>query len=270
MADYTAVIDPVQDDFRLDELLQPQLWYEPECVWGSADELRSGITNFLNDKIALQKIGLLLSDAEPWLRRAFQNGNASVATFDEVMTGLTLAASAQMRTENVIANFFTPPAAGTVWENDTCIGVRWQWISFPASLMLLEIMLLLATIDRGRRSEWGGDRKSSSLPLLFNAPLHDEDKSATLVLLAAPMHERASLLKFKLMRDSHESQFGGWRLHKVSELPHREKKSRKDRKMSKEAQEPPTVIEHREPSEDQSEPRVETRQNTMPHGREWV
>ncbi|TLS25174.1 hypothetical protein PpBr36_07584 [Pyricularia pennisetigena] len=66
-----------------------------------------------------------------------------------VVMGLTLAASAQMHTENVTVKFFTPPAAGTAWENDTCIGVRWQWMSFPAS---------------GHRSKWGGEWKSSSPP----------------------------------------------------------------------------------------------------------
>ncbi|KAH8841994.1 hypothetical protein MCOR07_005222 [Pyricularia oryzae] len=222
------------------------------------------------EKINLHTLGLPTSAGEPWLRRSFQNGNASVATFDKVMEGLALAISGQMRSENVTANYFTPPVAGTAWENDTCIGVRWEWISFPATLILLEITLLLATIDRGRRSEWGGDWKSSSLPLLFNAPLNDKDMGASKSLKVADMEERASLLKFKLVQDSHESPSEGWRLHKVAELPPRKKKSRKDKKLSMEAQEPRTTVEQPEPLEDQSEPRVETRQNTVPRGHEWV
>ncbi|KAI7923100.1 hypothetical protein M0657_005278 [Pyricularia oryzae] len=206
------------------------------------------------EKINLHTLGLPTSAGEPWLRRSFQNGNASVATFDKVMEGLALAISGQMRSENVTANYFTPPVAGTAWENDTCIGIT----------------LLLATIDRGRRSEWGGDWKSSSLPLLFNAPLNDKDMGASKSLKVADMEERASLLKFKLVQDSHESPSEGWRLHKVAELPPRKKKSRKDKKLSMEAQEPRTTVEQPEPLEDQSEPRVETRQNTVPRGHEWV
>ncbi|KAI6579607.1 hypothetical protein MCOR04_005995 [Pyricularia oryzae] len=185
------------------------------------------------EKINLHTLGLPTSAGEPWLRRAFQNGNASVATFDKVMEGLALAISGQMRSENVTANYFTPPVAG-------------------------------------RRSEWGGDWKSSSLPLLFNAPLNDKDMGASKSLKVADMEERASLLKFKLVQDSHESPSEGWRLHKVAELPPRKKKSRKDKKLSMEAQEPRTTVEQPEPLEDQSEPRVETRQNTVPRGHEWV
>lgn len=267
LADSQAIAD---SRYNSSALPQPQQWYEPECIWGVSEKTHVGFHSFLSEKIAEPKIGLLLSDAEPWFRRAFDNGNGSVVTFDTMFTGLTLAMSAQMRSENVSAGFFTPPATGVAWENDTCIGVRWQWISFPASLMLLEIMLLLATIERGRRSEWGGDWKSSSLPLLFNAPLNDRDMGAAKSLRVADMEERASLLKFKLARDLQESQSGGWRLHKVAELPPREKKSRKDKKMSKEAQEPSTTVEQREPSEDQRQGPDGTRQNTMPNGHEWV
>ncbi|KAI6382715.1 hypothetical protein MCOR25_000526 [Pyricularia grisea] len=262
------LVDSVLGD--VSQLSPSERWYEPECIWGVTSIFHSGFGQFMAEKINLHTLSLPTSTGEPWLRRAFENGNSSVATFDEVMEGLTLATSGQMRSENVSDSYFTPPAAGTAWENDTCIGVRWQWISFPASLMLLEIMLLLATIERGRRSAWGGDWKSSSLPLLFNAPLNDRDMGAAKSLRVADMEERASLLKFKLVRDSQESQSGGWRLHKVAELPPREKKSRKDKKMSKEAQEPSTTVEQREPSEDQRQWPDGTRQNTMPNGHEWV
>lgn len=262
------VIKTIRDNIT--QGLDYQRWYEPECIWGFEVQSQWGFSSFLADKINLHKLGLPLSSGEPWLRKAFQNGNGSVATFDEVVGGLALTISGQMRSENVTAEFSTRPVEGTAWENDTCIGVQWQWISFPVSLLMLEILLLLATIDRGRRCDWRGDWKSSPLPLLFNAPLHDGDIGAAKSLTVAEMEERASLLRIKMVQDPHECPSEGWRLQKITELPTREKWFWKDRKGFEENQHPSTMVEQHEVSEDEMQPRGEVRRNAIPPGPQWV
>ena len=60
------------------------------------------------------------------------------------------------------------PITGQVLRADTCIHIRWAWITLPAAMVFLTSLLLTWTIvlhtSRKRRPAW----KSSALPVLFH------------------------------------------------------------------------------------------------------
>jgi hypothetical protein len=45
--------------------------------------------------------------------------------------------------------------AGLVWHDEVYIGVRWTWLALPASVLILAIVLLVATIWLSRVQKKG-------------------------------------------------------------------------------------------------------------------
>ena len=102
---------------------------------------------------------------------------------------------------------------GSAIRSDTCIGINWHYIIFPACLIVLEVVLLVATIERGRRAAWKGDWKSSPIPLLFAGPGGDGGGGITAQLEAGKMYKQSKLLDVQLCPDAKVS--GAWRLEEV-------------------------------------------------------
>lgn len=64
------------------------------------------------------------------------------------------------------------PALGQVFYNTTCVRIRWTWMAYPASLVVMLLLFFICTIVQSRnqqaRLQSSHDFKSSALTLLFH------------------------------------------------------------------------------------------------------
>ncbi|KAL8842161.1 MAG: hypothetical protein Q9176_002854 [Flavoplaca citrina] len=102
----------------------------------------------------------------------------------------------------------TGPAYGTAWTNETYVHVRWAWLAFPATLILVASCFLLGVILETSYRDilvW----KSSNIALLFHGrSLRLSTRNEKPVNKLSAMTSRATDIKAKLV----ESEIGGWKL----------------------------------------------------------
>ncbi|KAL8763231.1 MAG: hypothetical protein Q9184_000949 [Pyrenodesmia sp. 2 TL-2023] len=105
------------------------------------------------------------------------------------------------------------PAHGIAWTDETYVHVRWGWFTFPAALMLVSALFLLAIIlETSYRDTlvW----KSSNLALLFHGRgLNLSSPSDQPVSRLSAMTSRARKIKTELL----ETPDGGWKLTQQGE-----------------------------------------------------
>lgn len=148
------------------------VWYPPDCVWYYGASGRAAAQRMLRDLLAgsdnkFEMIGGTVAQGPTWLQVLYHNATATPATVDAFVGGLALSMSAQIRARSA-----DPPgmraARGEVWEEQTCIEVRWGFIGFLALLLVLELVFCAATLVAWRVSGWRKGWKSSALPLLYH------------------------------------------------------------------------------------------------------
>ncbi|KAL8901410.1 MAG: hypothetical protein Q9207_005222 [Kuettlingeria erythrocarpa] len=105
------------------------------------------------------------------------------------------------------------PAHGVAWTNETYVHVRWGWFAFPASLILVSSLFLLAVILETSYRDvliW----KSSNLALLFHGRgLHLSSPSGQPVSQLSAMTSRARNIEAELLQTPE----GGWKLKQEGE-----------------------------------------------------
>ncbi|KAK8091457.1 hypothetical protein PG997_001818 [Apiospora hydei] len=73
------------------------------------------------------------------------------------------------KASEIARQIINKPALGVVWEQKTCVEVRWPFLAFPTTLVALTTMFLVVIIvqsarDTGTTNSW----KSSLLPMVFH------------------------------------------------------------------------------------------------------
>lgn len=118
------------------------------------------------------------SDGPPQLRALYNDTYASFASVDAAFAGIADGITQRIRRH---AEPGLRPAArpvvGTVWEQKTCIDVRWGFIAFPAAVVALTLVFLAVLIGRtafDRSPAVSANWKSSPLPLAFRRLATDE------------------------------------------------------------------------------------------------
>ncbi|KAL8923219.1 MAG: hypothetical protein Q9172_003238 [Xanthocarpia lactea] len=100
------------------------------------------------------------------------------------------------------------PAYGVAWTSETYVHVRWGWLAFPATLILLATCFLLGVILETSYRDilvW----KTSNIALLFHGrSLRLSSQSGKPVSKLSEMTSRATNIKAKLV----ESDADGWKL----------------------------------------------------------
>ncbi len=155
-------------------------WFPADCVWTFGYPARAVIVSemagTLNDLQLTQPVVAPLQfpfrqssvAAGPMAaKNIWKNGTADLPSIDKYMTGLTDAMTATMRRRGKGGE-----GEWTIGEElitSTCVRVRWAWFSYPAVLVGLASVFLVALIwqspDRVGHRAW----KSSSLAVLFCA-----------------------------------------------------------------------------------------------------
>lgn len=148
------------------------MWYPSDCVYYMNTNAVSALKRFLAGIWAHERLSRVYQSAwnvttgPLWLQGLYRDGEANMTTVNEYMEGLTTSLSAAIRT-----NGDTPSSdyiKGTVMASQTCIRVRWVWISLPASLYALTVVFLILTVLQTKHQKWNGHWKSSAVALLLH------------------------------------------------------------------------------------------------------
>jgi hypothetical protein len=144
------------------------------------------------------------------LRVLFQNGNITVENVDERIKGLATAMTTVVRTNALpaigrdgIVEIEAPEnAIRTVWNNTTCIYIRWSWISFPSVMIGLTGLFLLLIAYENREIETDRLWKSSFLAALFcevevpQKPSGKEEIKAIAKSTSVSLEDKRAILRF--------------------------------------------------------------------------
>jgi hypothetical protein len=191
----------------LDRETTPDMqWYADDCVWYIGSESVAALGSTLAKMFHKKFIGKgndgRITNGELWIRKLWHNGTATLSTAEAYTAQLARALTVHTRERAASLNPDLGNAHGLAFKTETCIQVRWGWISFPASLVLLTIVFLAATIVKTQKSDHltrrHGNWKSSSLAILFGG-LEDELRHGTRMLeKRSDMDQGASLSKVSL------------------------------------------------------------------------
>lgn len=160
--------------FSMDHSEVGGLWYPPDCVWDMSESSARSMRAFLYELFHDNSLVTAYNSAEDaygdlWLMNLYQGGNATIDTVNSYMDGLTWSISGTMRQNGNDSDPNLSTVKGKVQTMQTCVSVRWAWISLPAALLGLQVAFLAGMMTMTRTSaHWRRDWKSSSLPLLFH------------------------------------------------------------------------------------------------------
>lgn len=151
------------------------LWYPDDCVWWFGTLPGDAMANYLGDFFHNKTLDTPYWSRDPtsaqgdlWLVNLYRNGTADMDTVNTYMDGLVWSMTANMR-QNSADSDEMRAAAGQALALESCLKVRWAWLSLPASLLGLEVAFLVAIAVFSRsKKHWRGDWKGSSLALLFH------------------------------------------------------------------------------------------------------
>jgi len=149
---------------------EPTLWYPTACVWMLDYVPALAINQFLSwmfDESPLLAVtsNTVITAGSIWLKPLYRNGTADIDSVSNYMNGLVGAMTATIRQRG------SGRVLGTVQISQTCIRVNWAWLSLPAGLVGLTLLLLICTIQSCQRSSlWTSTRswRCSNLALLFH------------------------------------------------------------------------------------------------------
>ncbi|KAK7696726.1 hypothetical protein SLS64_014274 [Diaporthe eres] len=199
------------------------LWYPDDCVWWfgrhAAEKMEEFLRDFFKDQIlwlpaASKNRSCVYGDL--WVLNLFRNGTASMDTVGAFLDGLAWSMTAAMRQTSTSDDSLRRSVSGQTQVVQSCLAVRWVWLSLPASLLGLQLAFLVAiVVISGSAEHWRGDWKDSSLALLYHglkvsAPLSDEKVESEELRDKDGMFKVARATKVQLRQDKDD-----WRFHTV-------------------------------------------------------
>ncbi|KAI1629878.1 hypothetical protein EDD37DRAFT_645612 [Exophiala viscosa] len=143
-------------------------WWPNDCIWTLGLIPTGEIPNILNGLFDNQNVSYYgeVAQGPIWLLNLWNSGAGNLPHFQQTAHGLANAITAVMRQQG--DNSSAGLATGTVQGLQTCIGVQWAWLSFPAALLLLSIVFFLTATSKVSLSAMRNVWRASSLTLLFD------------------------------------------------------------------------------------------------------
>ncbi|KAJ6443157.1 metallopeptidase, catalytic domain-containingprotein [Purpureocillium lavendulum] len=210
-------------------------WYPPDCVFRfNTAATRAIYQNLYDDFWNHAELYAALagggSQGPVWAQTLWNNGTINITSVDAYMRGLALSMSAQMRKDS--QNYLNSSGdmsftLGQAWKSEACIGIHWEFMSFQASLLVLEVFFFAVLVVLDRRSAWPGDWKSSALAPLFlglgSASVSDSDAEPGVKARArrAPASANDMLAAAKRLKVRLGHERGSWVLQAADEAVHR-------------------------------------------------
>lgn len=175
-------------DLSTDSLTK--LYYPQECVYNVGTGAAAALFAYIGSTLDKGTIQMITTpdqvDGDVWLKTLYDSGKMKFADVDRFMNGLATSIGAEMRRNTVPntglavhdANNGTAQATGDAHYSETCIIVRWRYLSFLALLLALDLVFFGMVVYYSQRNPWWCENwKSSALPLLAQA-IHDKNGSA--------------------------------------------------------------------------------------------
>ena len=104
--------------------------------------------------------------------------NYTLASLDSIFKSIANSMTVNMRRNG--QDGANEPVLGYAARNETCVRVRWAWLTYPAALAALSFGFLFAMLWRTRRGDDEAERmrdwKSNALPLLYHGFGSGDDK----------------------------------------------------------------------------------------------
>ncbi|KAI0515452.1 hypothetical protein F5B22DRAFT_646726 [Xylaria bambusicola] len=176
-------------------------WYPEDCVYSMGYPAALAINQFLSvlfDVNSLESRNGSVYDlfGNYWLKTFYNNGMANISTANTYFESLAAAITATMRESGQSA--VLADAIGLVLQSETCIRIRWPWLTLPIFFVLATVGFLISTI---MSSAWRGAWKSSFLAAVsfgvHNAALELlqplDSKSLQSVMVETAKHMRVQL-----------------------------------------------------------------------------
>ncbi|OAP61129.1 hypothetical protein AYL99_03330 [Fonsecaea erecta] len=139
-----------------------------DCVWTLGVNPSGGIQALMVELFQGSYVTDIdgIPEGVPWMVNLYNQGDTGLARLETAFAGLADQITSVMRQKG--DNSTSPLAVGTTLGVQTCVGVRWSWLSFPAALIGLTIGFFAITFLRISSSEVRKLWKSGSLVLLFH------------------------------------------------------------------------------------------------------
>ncbi|KAL0265060.1 hypothetical protein SLS55_001018 [Diplodia seriata] len=102
----------------------------------------------------------------PWLGQLYNAGNTSLELVARIWDSMADSMTANMRRNGDESN--SAPARGVAKHTVTCVSVRWPWLAYPAVLLALTAVFLVATIVESVGRSGFHIWKGNPLALLFH------------------------------------------------------------------------------------------------------
>ena len=103
------------------------------------------------------------------LLNMYDSGNISFKSIEATFHNMTTSLTTYIRQNS--AGVLTDPAVGTVTHNETCVRIRWAWLTFPAALAVFMLIFFAAMVHHTSRTGTkvrSHDFKSNALPLVYH------------------------------------------------------------------------------------------------------
>ncbi|KUJ14986.1 uncharacterized protein LY89DRAFT_698506 [Mollisia scopiformis] len=134
----------------------------------------------------------------------FNSGNVSDVTLADTFKNISISMTNYIRQNGDPVN--SKYSVGQVLLSETCVHVRWQWLTFPAALFVLTLVffvgMVIKTTSRYALSSGNHDFKSYALPLVFTE-------------LETHLSQRPQELRFGMNEMAHEARGMRVRLSKT-------------------------------------------------------
>ncbi|KAL1644183.1 hypothetical protein SLS58_004463 [Diplodia intermedia] len=188
------------------------VWYTADCVWSMEYSGANAIELFLRSLFLGDGFGenltnpwhnVSLISGQPWMKLLYRDGTANMSSVNQYMNGLALSMSAAIRQYGDDSS--TDYIRGTVMDSQTCIRVRWAWISLPATLLFLTMVFLVLTVLQTVKQRWQGTWKSSAIALLFHGFDADTRKGFGIMADRSEMSGTSEHVQVQLRYED-----GGW------------------------------------------------------------
>lgn len=140
-------------------------WYPEDCVWDFGFGARYAISQELGrqlDDLDMQRTsGVAVGTIAA--KNMWRNGTATLTSIDDYFQALAEVMTAAVRNRGRTEDY----ARGQVTVSNTCVSVRWAWLSYPAALVGLAVIFLVLVFAQSPREPSFRVWKSSPLALLF-------------------------------------------------------------------------------------------------------
>lgn len=115
-------------------------WYRPECVYNISSLTDDYLRPVFDNQSLYSDTDAPFTQGPSWLKGIYNQGNINMSAIDNFAAGLAVSMESHIRGHPSDDWPGRQGVVGQVWANDSCIRVRWGFLSWLAILLVLELV----------------------------------------------------------------------------------------------------------------------------------